>query len=864
MKKFLIVIVILILVFIGILLIAPLFFKDTLLNVLDREIEKNVRAEVYYDRDNIGLSLIKDFPNLTVTLEDIGIVGIEEFSGDTLASAGKFSLSINLRSLIWGDQIQLNSVNLDNPQMMILILEDGTANYDILLETDETVSEDTTAEEMKVGIDHWSISNGQIGYFDQSSNIIVTLDGVDHTGSGDFTETVFDMETSTSIENLMVRYEDVTYLQDKQLKAEMVLNMDLDQSKYTFKENKISLNDFSVGLDGFVVMMEEAYEVDLSYEGRDNTIKSLLSLVPGAYKEGYENVQAEGEMNFNGKVKGVYDERTGAIPAFNLVLNAKDGMIRYPDLPEAIRNIQIDLKVDNDGTDVDQTSIVVNRLHLDFGNNPIDATMRINNLVNYDMIADIKAELNLGDVTSIYPLENTELSGNVNMDVHIEGVYDSVSHTIPVSGKLEVDQLNYSGPDLPLDFAIQRAAASLNTKQLRVDQFNGNIGKTDLSLTGYLNNYMAFVLEENMPLQGEFDFRSKLVDLNEWMAEDSEQESEDSVALEVVKIPENIDFVLRSEMDVVRYDNLSLNGVKGTVRIKNGMLMLEDLDFKTLGGDFMLGGTYDTRDMDHPSYDLQLDINGLSIPKAYEAFFTVKQLAPIAELMEGNFSTDFKLSGELKPNMMPDLTTISGSGILKILDASLKGAESNVISGITSLTKLSEESTNVTLRDVILSTQITDGRVLVQPFSINLGSNKAVVAGSHGLDGSLDYRVTLDIPPGLVESASSLVASAIGKEINVNAKDLKLNLGIGGTYKEPNINILGANTGSTEEMAREALKSVVEEEKEKLTSEAEKKLDEEADKFLGQAIDTVEHKEIKEEVDKAKETLKNLLRKKDK
>jgi uncharacterized protein involved in outer membrane biogenesis len=864
MKKFLIVIVILILVFIGILLIAPLFFKDTLLNVLDREIEKNVRAEVYYDRNNIGLSLIKDFPNLTVTLEDIGIVGIEEFSGDTLASAGKFSLSINLRSLIWGDQIQLNSVNLDNPQMMILILEDGTANYDILLETDETVSEDTTAEEMKVGIDHWSISNGQIGYFDQSSNIIVTLDGVDHTGSGDFTETVFDMETSTSIENLMVRYEDVTYLQDKQLKAEMVLNMDLDQSKYTFKENKISLNDFSVGLDGFVVMMEEAYEVDLSYEGRDNTIKSLLSLVPGAYKEGYENVQAEGEMNFNGKVKGVYDERTGAIPAFNLVLNAKDGMIRYPDLPEAIRNIQIDLKVDNDGTDVDQTSIVVNRLHLDFGNNPIDATMRINNLVNYDMIADIKAELNLGDVTSIYPLENTELSGNVNMDVHIEGVYDSVSHTIPVSGKLEVDQLNYSGPDLPLDFAIQRAAASLNTKQLRVDQFNGNIGKTDLSLTGYLNNYMAFVLEENMPLQGEFDFRSKLVDLNEWMAEDSEQESEDSVALEVVKIPENIDFVLRSEMDVVRYDNLSLNGVKGTVRIKNGMLMLEDLDFKTLGGDFMLGGTYDTRDMDHPSYDLQLDINGLSIPKAYEAFFTVKQLAPIAELMEGNFSTDFKLSGELKPNMMPDLTTISGSGILKILDASLKGAESNVISGITSLTKLSEESTNVTLRDVILSTQITDGRVLVQPFSINLGSNKAVVAGSHGLDGSLDYRVTLDIPPGLVESASSLVASAIGKEINVNAKDLKLNLGIGGTYKEPNINILGANTGSTEEMAREALKSVVEEEKEKLTSEAEKKLDEEADKFLGQAIDTVEHKEIKEEVDKAKETLKNLLRKKDK
>jgi hypothetical protein len=691
------------------------------------------------------------------------------------------------------------------------------------------------------------------------------MDGVDHTGSGDFTETVFDMNTSTTVENLMVRFEDMTYLKDKQLRAEMIINMDLEESKYTFRENKISLNDFSFGIDGFVELLEEAYEMDLTYAGRDNTIKSLLSLVPGAYKEGYEDVQAEGELDFNGSVKGVYHEKTGEIPAFFLSLNANNGMIRYPDLPEAIRNIQIDLKVENDGTDVDQTSIVADRIHLDFGNNPVDASLQINNLVNYDMIADIKAKLNLGEVTKIYPLKDTELSGNINLDLHIEGVYDSVNQTIPVSGNIDVAQLKYSGPDIPMDFAIQQAAARLNTEQVSLDQFNGNIGNTDLNLSGYLKNYMAFLLEKNIPLQAEFDFRSKLVDLNEWMSDEgTETDESDSVKLEVIKIPENIDFVLRSEMDVVKYDNLSLNGVKGTIRIQNGILRLEDLDFKTLGGDFMIGGTYDTRDMDHPSYDLQLDINELSIPKAYEAFFTVKQLAPIADLMEGNFSTEFKLSGELRPDMMPDLTTISGSGILEILDAALRGAESQVISGITSLTKLSEESTNVTLQDVIMSTQITDGRVLVEPFTISLGGNKAVVAGSHGLDGSLDYRITLDIPPGLVESASSMVASAIGKEINVNAEDLKINLGIGGTYKDPNINILGAETGSTEAMAKEALKSVVEEEKEKLTSEAEQKLDEQTDKILGQAIDTAEHQEIKEEVNKAKETLKNLLRKKDK
>jgi uncharacterized protein involved in outer membrane biogenesis len=863
MKKFFLILMIVVLVLIGLILITPLFFKDTLLNVLDSEIEKNIRAEVYFDRDNVDLSLIKNFPNLTISLKDIGVVGVEEFQGDTLADIERFDLTVNLKSLIWGDQIQLNSVNMVNPQLMILILEDGKTNYDIMVETEETAVDTDAEEEMSVGIDHWTIRNGQIAYFDQSANMIVTMEGLDHTGTGDFTETIFDMETSSTVENLMVRYEDITYLQDKKLKADMIIHMDLDETKYTFRENKISLNDFSFGLNGFLILKEESYDIDLSYEGKDNTVKSLLSLVPGAYKEGYENVEAEGELNFSGNVKGIYNEKTEEIPAFHLELNARDGTIQYPDLPEAIRNIQIDMLVDNNGRNMDQTKIDVNRFHLDFGNNPVDATIKINNLVNYDMIADIKARLNLDEVTKIYPLKDTELSGNVDLDVHIEGVYDSVNKTIPMSGKIDVDQLKYSGPDLPMDLGIQRAAAELDTRRITLNVFTGNIGNTDLNLSGYINNYMAYVIEENMPLQAEFDLRSKQVDLNEWLAaEESGDQEEDTVALEVVKIPENLDFILRSEMDLVYYDNLELKGVKGTIRIKDGILMLENLDFNTLGGNFGMAGNYDTRDMDHPSYDFELDINKLSIPQAYKAFFTIRQLAPIANLMEGNFSTDFRLSGELKPNMMPDLTTISGSGILEILNAAVKGAESKVISGITSLTKLSDESTNVTLKDVLMTTQITDGRVLVEPFTISLGGNQAVVAGSHGLDGSLDYRITLDIPPGLVQSASSLVSSAIGKDINVNAKDLKLNLGIGGTYNDPNINILGAETGGTEEAAKEALRVVIDEEKEKLTSEAEKKLDEETDKLLEQTIDTVEHKEIKEEVDRAKETLKNLLKKK--
>lgn len=865
MKKFFVILLVLIVIFIGVIVAAPFLFKDTLLSLLDKEIEKNVKAEVYYDPDKVGLSLIKHFPNLTITLEDLGVIGVGEFSGDTLVNLESFDLTVNLKSVITGDQIQVTSINLINPKVMILVLEDGTANYNILIDTQDTSVKDTTNEGgVNLGIDHWSIQNGRIVYFDQSSNTMVSVEGLNHTGSGDFTSSIFDMVISTTIDDMMVRYGDITYLEDKKLVADMIIQTDLDQSKYTLKENKISLNDFSFGLNGYVVVNPEDYEISLSYVGKDNTIKSLLSLVPGAYKEGYEDISAEGQLDFNGKVTGNYSEEKSQFPDFQLALNAKNGMIQYPNLPETIRNIQIELLVNHEGNNLDQTTIDLNKIHLDFGKNPVEATMKIKNLVNYDMIADIKAQLDLIDMTKIYPLKDTELSGYVNADIHIEGVYDTVKHTIPVSGKLDINQLKYAGPDLPMKFGIEHANTTLNTRQITVSQFSGYIGETDLNLSGYLNNYLAYLMEEGQALKGEFDFRSRKVDLNEWMTsvDSTQTEMADTMELEAVKIPENIDIVLHSEMDLVYYENLELKNVRGNVRMKDGILRLENLDFNTLGGDFMVIGTYNTQDIEHPAFDFQLDIKKLSIPKAYHAFFTIKQLAPIANIMDGNFSTDFKLSGKLKPNMMPDLASLSGSGVLEILNAAIKGADSKVISGITSLTKLSQESTHVTLKDVLMSTQITDGRVLVQPFTINMGGNKAVVAGSHGLDGSLDYRLKLDVPPGLVQSATTLVSSAIGQDLNVNAKDVKLNLGIGGTYKDPKISILGAETGGTEAAAKEAMKAVVEEEKEKLTQEAEKKLDEQTDQLMEKTDEILEQQDVKEEVDKAKETLKKLLKKK--
>jgi hypothetical protein len=869
MKKILLILTIVLIVLIGAVIAIPFLFKDNIKSAIDLEISKNVEANVYFDASKIGVSILKNFPNITLTLEDFGIVGKGIFENDTLAAIDAFEITVDLKNLITADQIKLKSINLVNPRIVVLVHEDGQANYNIIIERDKEPIEEKveTTGEMEISIDEWNIENGKVVYYDYASNLLMALDGLNHSGSGDFSMDVFDLNTSTSINRMMASYNDIEYLKNKELKAELVLHIDLANNLYSFGQNAISINDFNFGFEGFLEVLSDHYNMDITYLGKNNSVKSILSLIPRAYSEDFKDIHAEGMLNFQGQVKGIYNEQQKKNPSFNFQMSTENGLIRYPDLPESLNNIRFDLAVDNKSGELEQTVIDLQGIHLEIGGNPIDASVKINNLSDYDLKAIINAELDLNNILKIFPIEETELSGNIAADMIIEGVYDTLNHTIPVSGHLKVDNMYYSSKDLKQGFKIISSEVELSDKRIDVKTFEGNIGNSDISLKGYVKDYIDYIINEDALLVGEFDFKSDLFDVNEWMLEDdnniddkSELEAnEDSASIESYNIPQNIDFVLESKINKVLYDNLELSDFEGQVVVRDGAIHFNEVGFSSLGGLFNIEGSFDTKPEENSSFDFDLNIEKLSIPESYKHLMTIQMLAPIAEIMDGNFSSNFKLKGEMGKDLSPDLSTLSGQGILNIANAAIKGSESEVISGITNVSKLTNQSTNVSLTDVVLNSQIENGRVFVQPFNVSFGKNNALIAGSNGLDGSLDYNVKLDVPQEIIQTAGSLLSSISGQEIGINSEDVKLNLKVSGDYNNPKIKILGAETGENNQAAEEALKATVEAEKEKAMVEAEKLLEAEKEKAPEEVQKVLEEHE--EEIEKAKVRLKKFFKK---
>lgn len=900
MKKALIIVGLVLVVLLAAAFILPIVFKDDIKAAIDKEIAKSVNADVVFDADKFTLTLFRNFPNITAEMRDFGVINREPFAGEILFAAERFEVEVNLRDILFGSQMSLKGITIVRPQINIKVLEDGRANYDITIPSGDTVSTATEeSEDFSFGIDHWEIVEGDIVYDDKSIPFFTELKNVNHTGSGDLTQSVFDLKTKTTVDTLNMGYAGDMYLANKSTEIDMTISISEEYTKYTFKENSVKLNDFAMSFDGWLKMNERDYGMDISFKSPENTFKSLLSLVPGMYTESFNNIETSGELAFNGFAKGTYSDTQ--LPAFNIGLKVIDAMFKYPDLPTPINNINLDMLVDNKDGVIDNTIIDIKKFHMDFGSNPVDARALISKMYPTNVDANITAKLNLAELSKMFLVEGLDMKGNYALNLSAKGVYDSLKKTIPainaalslangyvkssefplplqdlkfnstiknssgkmaetfiavndfsmnmdgekfsadlliqnladytwdvkakggidlekitkifplagmtLAGKVKADiqtkgkmsdldaeryerlptsgiaslsAFKYTSKDLPYDITLSKAEMVFDPKKVELKQVSGTIGKSDFDVTGSVNNYIGYLFGKGELLKGTMSFSSTLLDLNEFMTETEEAPvAEDTATYGVIPVPHNVDFLLKSTVKTVKMMDYIMTNASGDVIVKDGVANLSGLKFNMLGGSFVVNGTYNTKDIAHPKYDLGLKIENLSIAQAATSFSIVKSFAPVAGLMNGKFSTDFKISGELLETMMPNLKTVGGDGLVKVAQASLK--DSKLVSGITSLTKL-DNTSEVTMKDVLMSASIKDGRLSVKPFDVKFGSYKTTVAGSTGIDGSIDYKLKMDVPAWKLGSQFNSFIAGGKSDPNAN---VPVTIGLGGSFLKP-------------------------------------------------------------------------------
>ncbi len=432
-------------------LVLPFLFKDKIVQILKSEINKNIDAKVEFK--DVNLSLFRHFPKVSVGLEDISIVGNNEFAKDTLLSASLIDASVNIMSLIRGKDIDVSGVYLNQPRIHALVNKDGMANWDIA-KTDSTATEGTdTTSSFSLNLKEYEINDGYVFYSDESAGMNAEIIGLNHEGSGNFTEDLFTLSTSTKASAASFTYANVPYLVNANTGIDADIEVDNRTTNFSFQNADITVNNLKLAADGFFRLVNDStYDMDINFNAPSNEFKDILSLVPAIYKNDFDKLKTSGTAAFKGFVKGTYSPQQ--IPAYQVDLGIKDGFFQYPDLPQPVKNIQLTAHVANPDGVTDHTVVDITKGHLEMGNEPFDFRLLFKNPETSRYIdAVVKGKLNLADLTKFVKLDAaTKLAGLLWADIFAKGNLSAIEQqkgAFTAGGFLDVRNLYYASKDFP-------------------------------------------------------------------------------------------------------------------------------------------------------------------------------------------------------------------------------------------------------------------------------------------------------------------------------------------------------------------------------------------------------------------------------
>ena len=778
------------------LLILPYAFRGKIMTLAKEQVNKKILAKV--DFDDFSLSFIRHFPNATVRVGNMRIVGVGEFAKDTLISCEKVDLVLNLKSLFSDKGYEIRKLQFSNPHVLAHVLANGKNNWSIV-KTDTTLQKpDTTKSSFNLKLKDFVIKNADIVYWDEQGKMKAELKNLNHTTSGDLTADSSLLVTHTTVEKINYVMDGVNYLSNADAELDADINANMNHMIFTFSKNSSRINAIPFALVGWVKMLDNGYDMDLKLNADKVDFKAILSMIPAIYANSFEGVKAGGNVAMTGFMKGkmIGDN----YPAFDFKLTAVNGWFQYPKLPKQLQKINIAAEISNPGKTLDATLIDISRFSFLMGGNPFTAQLRVAYpMSDPELILKAVGKINLGNIREIYPLAaDTRLSGILDMNLDLGGrmsYYEKNQYDkFRFGGNMTITNMIAKMSTLPQDISITKANMLFNNQYVNLAALQIKIGRNDISATGKLENAVAYALH-NKTLKGQLNIQSTYFNASDFMSSDKAKPEAASTKLTVFVIPKNIDFTMVAGFKQLVYEKMNFTNAKGVLRVLDGDVKFQNMGLQAFGGNMTLNGVYSTNNPKKPNVNFDLNINDVVFTEVFKQVETLQKIAPIFSNATGKFSTKFAFHSLLQKDMMPDMASFAGNGTFNTKSVSLSNVQ--VLTTLASTLKRPELA-NPTIKDVALSYEIKDGKVNTKPFAVTLGGIKMNLGGSTGLDKSIAYAGNVQLPDKF----------NLGKFSTVDMK-------IGGTFSKPKISLDLANT----------LKNVFSDTKAKVATEVNKQVD---------------------------------------
>lgn len=801
---------ILLLAIIVLLAATPFLFKNKIKSMVAKAINEQVDATFAFD--DVHLSLFKSFPKASVTVDKLNIVNKAPFAGDTLVYMGEVDLKMSVMELFKGENEGMNveSLATKNGVVNILFNKDGLGNFDIALkDKEEKPGKGGESKPFAMNVQNYSVENLRFKYYDERSKIKMVIDSINHTGKGNFAQQKLDLDTHTTAK-LTLDMDKANYMRNVALKLDAVLNLDLEKSIYTFKDNKALINQLPLEFNGSLALLEKGQQYDLTFKTPTSSFKNFLGLVPESYSGNLAEVQTSGDFTVNGTVNGMLTDTT--VPKFNVAIASSNASFKYPSLPKSVQDIVIDTRIINDTGIMNDTYVNLNKLSFRIEQDVFNASANIRNIAENALVdAKLKGTINLSNVAQAYPVKmDVPLSGMLKADVETKfdmrsvetGAYEKIDNR----GSMSLSGFTYSGDGMAKPVRIHQADVQFTPSHVNLSKFSAATGNSDIAVTGTLDNFYGFLFKDQV-LKGNFSMNSNKLDVADFMTKETKATAstektasgkntatKTKTTSDAVKIPAFLDCTITAKAGTVIYDNLNLKDVSGKMIIKDEAVTLQNVKTNIFGGQIGVSGNVSTKGKT-PTFAMDLDLSKVDIAQSFTGLDMLKSIAPLAGVVNGKLNSTIKVTGNLdSKEMTPDLKSISGNLLGQLLSTTINSKNSELLNRLDANLKFVDLS-KLNLNDLKANLTFENGKVNIKPFNLKYQDIGIQIGGTHGFDQTMNYNVSFDVPAKYLGAEVTKLLNTLSPT-EANKISVPVNALITGTFKNPKISTDASKTVS--------------------------------------------------------------------
>nr|WP_240975934.1 AsmA-like C-terminal region-containing protein [Chitinophaga fulva] len=464
-----------------------------------------------------------------------------------------------------------------------------------------------------------------------------------------------------------------------------------------------------------------------------------------------DSLDVTGALHVDINTKGSYVPAKRLFPVTTAKLTMDNGTLQTKYYPKPIQKINVDATVTNTTGTLSSLKVDVKPIAFEFEGNPFLLKADLSNFDNLRYNITSNGTIDLGAIYKVFALQGYDLKGFIQTNLALSGTQaDALAgryNKLNNRGKMTVRDIVLQSDMFPLPFYISNGVFRFDQDKMWFDTFIATYGKSKLTMNGFLSNVIGYLTAKNQILQGNFDFRSNYVLVDELMTNNSPAAAtpaKTTASSGVIMLPSNLALTLNAAADRIRFKGMNIDSFHGQLVLDSGKVALNKTGFNIIGAPVEMDATYACIQPQRASFDYHITAKEFDIRRAYNEIKIFRDMASSAAGASGIVGLDYRLSGKLDGNMNPVYPSLKGGGVLSVKKIKLKGFKlMNAVSQSTGKSDIKDPDVS----KVDIKSTISNNIITIERTKLRVAGFRPRFEGQVSMDGRLNLKGRLGLPP---------------------------------------------------------------------------------------------------------------------